>query len=203
MTSGKAKSGKTRRKWIGGRGALLIIGLLFAGSASLRVATGAGPAIAKEMAALSASDAAEPVPEICKTPDDIAAILAELQVRDEQLSSRERNLLALERSLVLAEQKVRENLVALQQAEATLDATISRSEDASETDLMRLTAVYEGMKPKDAAGLFEEMDPDFAAGFVGRMRPDAAAAIMTGLSPTTAYSISVILAGRNANAPTK
>ena len=57
------------------------------------------------------------------------------------------------------------------------------------------------MKPKDAAALFEEMSPEFAAGFLGLMRADAAALIMTGLEPTTAYSISVILAGRNANVP--
>jgi flagellar motility protein MotE (MotC chaperone) len=57
------------------------------------------------------------------------------------------------------------------------------------------------MKPKDAAALFEEMDPGFAAGFLGRMRAVAAASVMAGLSPQTAYSVSVIMAGRNANAP--
>lgn len=45
------------------------------------------------------------------------------------------------------------------------------------------------------------MDPGFAAGFLGRMRPEAAAGIMTGLSPETAYTISVVLAGRNADVP--
>jgi flagellar motility protein MotE (MotC chaperone) len=45
------------------------------------------------------------------------------------------------------------------------------------------------------------MDPDFAAGFLGRMRPAAAAGIMAGLSPQKAYTISVLLAGRNAQAP--
>ena len=47
------------------------------------------------------------------------------------------------------------------------------------------------------------MTPEFAAGFIGRMRADAAAAIMAGLSPQAAYTISVILAGRNARAPTE
>jgi flagellar motility protein MotE (MotC chaperone) len=56
------------------------------------------------------------------------------------------------------------------------------------------------MKPKDASLLFERMSPDFAAGFLGRMRPDAAAAIMSGLPPELGYSISVLLAGRNADA---
>ena len=47
----------------------------------------------------------------------------------------------------------------------------------------------------------EEMEPSFAAGFLARMRSDVAAGIMAGLKPETAYTISVILAGRNAKAP--
>jgi flagellar motility protein MotE (MotC chaperone) len=47
------------------------------------------------------------------------------------------------------------------------------------------------------------MTPEFAAGFMARMRPDAAAAIMAGLEPATAYSISVVIAGRNARVPTE
>ncbi|NHX27768.1 hypothetical protein HA397_27890, partial [Escherichia coli] len=85
-------------------------------------------------------------------------------------------------------------------AEDSLRATLTLAETAAESDLARLTAVYENMKPKDAAGLFEQMSPDFAAGFMGMMRPDAAAQIMAALDPATAYSISVVLAGRNARA---
>ena len=72
---------------------------------------------------------------------------------------------------------------------------------AVENDLAALTSVYENMKPKEAAPLFEAMDPVFAAGFLARMRPEVAAGIMAKLSPDAAYSISVILAGRNANVP--
>ena len=45
------------------------------------------------------------------------------------------------------------------------------------------------------------MEPSFAAGFLGRMRADVAAAILAGLEPDLAYSISVELAGRNADVP--
>jgi len=45
------------------------------------------------------------------------------------------------------------------------------------------------------------MAPDFAAGFLSRMQPAAAAAIMAGMTPEQAYSISVLIAGRNAMAP--
>ncbi|MEZ5673973.1 MAG: hypothetical protein R3D81_01625 [Thalassovita sp.] len=75
------------------------------------------------------------------------------------------------------------------------------ADQAAERDIGTLVAVYENMKPKDAAPLFEEMDPNFAAGFLSRMKPEAAAGIMAGLSPNVAYTISVVLAGRNAEAP--
>ncbi len=70
-----------------------------------------------------------------------------------------------------------------------------------EKDIQNLTAVYQAMKPKDAAALFETMSPDFAAGFLGRMPPDSAAAILSGMSAEAAYGVSVIVAGRNADVP--
>jgi flagellar motility protein MotE (MotC chaperone) len=45
------------------------------------------------------------------------------------------------------------------------------------------------------------MDPEFAAGFLSRMQPAAAAAVLAGMAPDSAYSISVLIAGRNALAP--
>ena len=104
-------------------------------------------------------------------------------------------------ALSLAEQGARARLVELQSAEAALAATMTRAETAADADVARLVAVYEAMKPKEAAALFSEMEPQFAAGFLGRMKPEAAAAVMAGLPPKTAYSFSVLLAGRNAAAP--
>ena len=51
--------------------------------------------------------------------------------------------------------------------------------------------------------VFESMDVVFAAGFISRMQRDAAARIMAGLSAEKAYAVSVVIAGRNAAAPTE
>ncbi|TKA97657.1 hypothetical protein FAZ78_04745, partial [Cereibacter changlensis] len=104
-------------------------------------------------------------------------------------------------ALTLAGQAIDAKLAELAAAEAALSETLARADGASEGDLTRLTSVYETMKPKDAAALFEAMAPEFAAGFIGRMRPDAAAAVLSGMSAEAAYSISVLLAGRNALVP--
>jgi flagellar motility protein MotE (MotC chaperone) len=89
----------------------------------------------------------------------------------------------------------------MQAVEAELQATLALADGAAEADLDRLTAVYQAMKPKDAAALFETMSPEFAAGFLGRMPPESAAAILSGMSAESAYGVSVIVAGRNAGAP--
>lgn len=82
-----------------------------------------------------------------------------------------------------------------------MSKALTIADDAAEGDVTRLVAVYENMKPKDATALFAVMDADFAAGFLARMKPEAAAAIMAGLDPKVAYTISAVLAGRNARAP--
>lgn len=187
----------------GGRGALLLIGSFFALSAILRIADGAGPAIAREVTALASRPDMTGEAQNCQPPADIAALLSAMQGRQAALDDKEQALAEKEQVLALAEREVRQNMSALEAAEAKLSATISTAQDAAEGDLAKLTAVYENMKPKDAALLFEAMKPEFAAGFIGRMRPDAAASVMTGLTPEMAYSISVILAGRNADVPTE
>ncbi|MEF3048938.1 hypothetical protein V3C85_17155 [Tabrizicola sp. L79] len=103
--------------------------------------------------------------------------------------------------MTLAEQSLETRLAELAAAEASLKATLALADGAAENDLTRLTAVYEAMKPAEAAALFETMAPEFASGFLGRMRPESAAAILSGMQPESAYSLSVLIAGRNALAP--
>ncbi|KEJ90543.1 MotE family protein [Sulfitobacter donghicola] len=201
-----------------GRGSVMIISALLLGSASIRVLSTASSAFAKEgqlPTAALASPAAETTEKEVETekpnelnpgsktesPSDVSALLKALQEREALVLKRERQLELRKKALAVADIEIEKRLKALSETEQNLRATLSLADEASEKDLLKLTAVYESMKPKDAAILFEEMEANFAAGFVGRMRPDAAAQLMAGLSPKAAYSISVILAGRNAEVP--
>ena len=189
-----------------GKGTLALISTLLIASATLRIAIGATQAVAK-------NDVAPPPIEVetlpleqavqdFENPSHYAAFFDELQKKEKRLKTREENLIVWEQTLTEAETLIQQRLTELEAAEARLSSTISVAETASENDLAKLVAVYETMKPKGAAALFEEMDPNFAAGFLGRMAPESAAGILAGMKPETAYSVSVILAGRNANAPT-
>jgi flagellar motility protein MotE (MotC chaperone) len=191
---------RSRRKRRSARGVLWVIVLCLATSGVIRLGVGSGQAIASELAALTraAPDAAD-----CPGDDGITEVLALLQEREGRLAERESAMAARLQALAVAEEQITRNMTALKEAETSLTATMALASSAAEDDLTQLTAVYENMKPKEAAQVFAAMDPKFAAGFLGRMRTDAAAAIMAGLEPDTAYAISVLLAGRNAAAPTE
>ncbi len=180
----------------------LIVGL-FVGSAVLRIAAGSDAAFATDVGAVEEMQTDEAIPMACGPDDMPAALFSALQDREARVAAREIQIDNRMQALRVAEAELSEQIIALTEAEASLSALVTIADGAAENDIGRLTAVYENMKPGDAAALFEEMDPGFAAGFVGRMRPEAAAAVMTNLEPATAHLISVVLAGRNANAPTQ
>lgn len=197
------KNQKKKRPRKTGRGALILIAGFFLASGLLRLGSGTGSAIAREVEALRHTEVVEPqVPQACETGEGIGELLVALKARETRVAAQEATLADRMQALAVAEVGVRQNLAALVEAEQKLKATMALADTAAEDDLSRLTSVYENMKAKDAAALFEEMDPQFSAGFLGRMRADAAAAIFAGLTPAKAYSISVILAGRNAEVPT-
>jgi flagellar motility protein MotE (MotC chaperone) len=183
------------------RGTLLIIATLLAGSGLMRLGEGAGHAFARAAEPEEMAQGIGAAAQVCEPEPGALAMLEAIQKREARLAEREATLADRMQALALAEEQIEARLAALVAAEEDLAATISVADSAAEEDIARLTAVYENMKPKDAAALFEEMAPEFAAGFLGRMRPDAAGAVMAGLDPKTAYTISVLLAGRNADVP--
>lgn len=137
----------------------------------------------------------------CPMTAPVEEALAMIRERAEFLDAREAELNGREQAVIAARALIEDRLAALEETEARLQALLAMSDSAAETDLQQLTQLYETMDPESAAPLFEQMDVSFAAGFLSRMRPEAGAAILAELPPETAYSISVLLATRNATAP--
>ena len=159
------------------------------------------PAVAETVAAVPDERSAADQTRGCTADPGTAALLTAIRDRNDVLDRREARIADRESAVELAQVAIEGRLAALVAAEEELARTLTMADSAAEEDVTRLVAVYENMKPKDAIPVFAEMDPDFAAGFLGRMRADAAAAVLSGLDPKVAYTISAILAGRNANAP--
>lgn len=201
-----------------GRGALVIIALLFASSGALRIGEEFGSALAeaaKEGETPDASheavepsgheDAGSAGTEVAMAegtcPPLPAALAASLSEREARLAAAEAAVADREAAMDLAEVAITARLEEMKAAEESLRKTLAIADEAAEKDIVRLVTVYETMKPKDAAALFDAMEADFAAGFLVRMRPDAAAAVLAGMTPEKAYAVSAIMAGRNASAP--
>ena len=180
-------------------GTITVIVGLFLASGLIR-AIEIAPAVAEEMQPEGAPREAIQMASAEPNPD-MPALLKAIQDREAQISEREAYIDRRMQTLAVAEQRIREQLDALTEAESKLAATLSLADNATEEDVARLTEVYQRMKPTEAAGIFETMDIQFAAGFFSRMRPESSAAIMANLPADLAYSISVVMAGRNANAP--
>lgn len=195
-----------------GRGVLGVIGALLIASALVRVGVGAAQALDKlpnasdddgghgEAMVTEAGAELQP-PGACLGEEDLGPALEALRLRESQIAQRETELRSRLQALQLSEKTIDRKLAAMEDSEQRLRATLAMAETAAEEDVAQLTQVYANMKPREAAAVFSQMEPDFAAGFLGRMRPDAAAAILSGMEPQAAYTISVMLAGRNANAP--
>lgn len=179
-------------------GALFMMAAFLSLSGLLRLGSGLGAAMANTAQPPSAD---APVPQTCELDGGTMAMLSALQEREARLVEQEKLAADQQASIGLARIQIDKKLSELAVVEAKLAATIAQADEAADKDVSALVAMYESMKPKDAAKLFAEMDPDFAAGFLARMRPESAAGVLAGLDPPKAYAISVLLAGRNANAP--
>jgi flagellar motility protein MotE (MotC chaperone) len=180
---------------------LVILALFLASSGALRLGAGFGQALARTegVAPGDLADSASTEPLNCPKPP--LALAEALNDREAKVILRENALADRQAALVLADQAIEARLAKLAKAEDELTKTLALADGAAENDLTRLTEVYQTMKPKDAAALFAAMAPEFAAGFLGRMRPDAAAAVLSGMTPEAAYTVSALLAGRNAKVP--
>ncbi len=182
-----------RLSHLAGRRSLHLLSGLLLASAAIRLGTDAGHAFA-------AGDAAQPPASIdCAAPP--AALARALSEREEK--ARTRDIAQAERQAALdkAGAELSAKLAELTVAEQRLRDTLALAEGAAERDLTQLTAIYQAMKPKDAAALFSDMNPSFVAGFLGRMPAPEAGAILSGMKPDVAYAVSALLAGRNTDVP--
>lgn len=177
-----------------GMGSLVLLALLLLASAALRLGADVGQALAAaEDPAPSAAPLSCPLPPL--------ALAEALSQREARLRTQEMAIEERRAALDLADTAIAQRMAALEQAEAALRATLALADGAAEADLARLTAVYQSMKPKEAAALFARMDAQFAAGFLGRMSPETAAAVLSAMEPDAAFAMTTLLATRNAAAP--
>lgn len=194
-----------RRRWRQ-KSLLTALGLVFAVSAILRLGSlDAAFAEVRRSGDDGAPGAADPGPAPERDSMVFAALQAAFSDLDglrAELAAREAEVEDRERAVATGQTLLAAQIETLTELEARLSALIAVSDEAAADDLDRLTRVYETMDAEDAAALFTQMEPHFAAGFLARMTPASGAAILAEIDTETAYAISVVMATRNASAPT-
>ncbi len=177
-------------------GGVALIAICFLASAGLRLG-GVGVALAQD--AFDGTGAEEAG---CAA-DALDELLAAIREREVQLERENERLAERRQTLNVAEAKLAEQLAAFEEARAGLEETLAIADGAAERDIARMTAVYEHMKPEDAARIFDHMELSFASGLLVRMKPESAAQVLTGMEADRAYAITLMIASRNARAPTE
>ena len=150
---------------------LLILAGFLALSALLRLSGETGSLLAKEVQEFTTRSDSTAIltDDACSDADHIRMLLSDLQMREGKVKEKEAWIADRTQALNVAETNIRANLDQLVAAEEELAATMRLARTAAESDVARLTSVYENMKPKEAAALFETTAPEFSAGFLARM----------------------------------
>ena len=129
------------------------------------------------------------------------AVLERLQDRRQELDSRNRDLEMRESLMKAAEKRLEAKVGELKDVETRVNNAIG-TRDKEEADRFKnIVAMYENMKPKDAARIFDRLDMKILVDVSTQMKPATMAAIMAQMSPEAAERLTVELASRATSQP--
>jgi flagellar motility protein MotE (MotC chaperone) len=123
-------------------------------------------------------------------------ILERLQERRQQLDTRARELDIREGLLAAAEKRVEARLGELKEVEAHIAAASEKKDEAETIRLKSLVAMYENMKPRDAAKIFDRLELGVLIDVASQIKPRNMADILALMSPDVAEHLTVELASR-------
>ncbi|OWU83206.1 hypothetical protein ATO6_20430 [Oceanicola sp. 22II-s10i] len=194
---------------------LILGGLSLMVAAKIGVSLISGPLQAdlpqppQESVFLAAAQAADPPePQPTAAGDDIT--MPPLQCEDtpeEMLRSikRERDLLIDQREklaqraaeLDLAAETLNQERAQLAELKGEVESLLEKVRQAQTADVDRLVALYQNMKPKDAANIMNDLDIEVTVMVLGTMDERSAAPILASLNPVRARAVSQIILERS------
>ncbi|MFA6266490.1 MAG: hypothetical protein WC670_12380 [Pseudolabrys sp.] len=128
------------------------------------------------------------------------AILNRLQDRRETLDNRNRELDMRESLIKAAEKRLDAKVGELKDVETRIKSATDVRDKAEQDRLKGLVAMYENMKPKDAARIFDRLDLRILVDLSTAMKPITMSAVLAQMTPEAAEKLTVELATR-ASAP--
>ena len=97
-----------------------------------------------------------------------------------------------------AEAALKARATELRQQKSGIQTRRDGASQAVREDIDRLVAVYDQMKPAEAAAVLTNLPPDFAAEILMRVRPEAGARIIAAVEPRQAALLTAQMGARSA-----
>lgn len=156
----------------------------------------AAPGLLVSQAVASAPPPPAARPEAPPTPDATAerAILEALRARRSEIEAREAALAQREMLIAAAERRLAGRLDELGALQQRLEAEARTRDERTEQGWRQMVRLYEGMRPREAAGIFDDLDMPVLIQVVDRMREAKAAPVLAAMRPERARLVTTELA---------
>jgi flagellar motility protein MotE (MotC chaperone) len=158
--------------------------------ASPSAAPPASPMASPTAGAAPAAAAAPPAPDQAAE----RAVLEALRARRAEIEAREAALAQREMLIAAAERRLADRLEELTQLRQRLEAEGRQRDERTEQGWRQMVRLYEGMRPRDAAGIFDELEMPVLIQVVDRMREAKAAPVLAAMRPERARALTTELA---------
>jgi flagellar motility protein MotE (MotC chaperone) len=162
----------------------------------------AAPATATTDQSVKAKAGTEPFDPLTLTRPELE-VLQQLAKRRDELAARERELKDREQLLNATEQRLAAQVKQLQQLKAELEGMNEQQKNGADANVRRLVAIYEAMKPDEAARIFDTMDASVLLEVAGRMAERRLAPVLAQMTPARAQALTIAMANQSplASAP--
>lgn len=129
-------------------------------------------------------------------PKGERAILERLHERRTELDSRDRDLDMRENLIKVAEKRLAAHVAELKEVEKRITAAHEARDEDEAKRFKSIVAMYENMKPKDAARIFDRLDMKVLVEVSTQLKPRTMSEIMAAMSAEAAQRLTVELASR-------
>ena len=150
------------------------------------------------LAHASTDDAVHPLIAGCEGVPEAVALSERLLLRADRV---DRYLAELDRKraeIAEAEARLTARLKELRTASASPAVRQAGQAQAVDDDIRRMVAIYDVMKPADAAGIMAHLPPDYAAEILMRVGPENGARIVGAMDAETAAVVTAHMGARSA-----
>ena len=124
------------------------------------------------------------------------AVLERLVDRSKELDARARQLDMRENLIKAAEKRLEAKVTELKDTEVRIDTATGNRNKAEAARFKGIVAMYENMKPKDAARIFDRLDQKILVDVATQINPRKMSDILAQMSPDAAERLTVQLAAR-------